>query len=172
MSFRWLLVTSLALGVPLPAQGEDSPSGLSVGARVRLTAPSLSARPLVGKLVREQSAVLEIAREDGSVSSIPIAKIAKLQVSSGKKRKTLLGAFCGAALGVGIALYAYRCQHPRYCEEDYRGVAAVVFGGGGAAVGALVGSEIRTERWTTVPIPAARSVSGPSRTTLSFTLRF
>jgi hypothetical protein len=44
----------------------------------------------------------------------------------------------------------------------------------GAAVGALVGSRIRTERWETVPAsgPAFRIWPGVDRTTVMVTARF
>lgn len=161
MSVCLRVITLVVLGVALPAQGEDSLSGLSVGARVRLTAPSVSRRPLVGELVRQHSTALEISQEDGSSASVPVRSIAKLQVSSGKKRKTLLGAFCGTALGVGITLIALRCQNPGYCEDTAGHIKAglVVLGGGGAAIGAVAGTIIRTEQWTTVPVPAPRPSS-------------
>ena len=174
MSTRLRVITLAVLSVALPAQGEDSLSGLSVGARVRLTAPSVSSRPLVGKLVRQHGTAFEISQDDGSSTSVSISSIAKLQVSSGKKRNTLVGAFGGAALGVGITLIALRCQHTGYCEDTggYIKAGLVVLGGGGAAIGAVVGTLIRTEQWTTVPVPAPRPDSAPGGTALSFTLRF
>jgi hypothetical protein len=168
------LLTSLLLGVALPARSDDSLATLSVGARVRLSAPSISARPLVGTLVRLQCDVLDVAREDGVVASIPATSIAKLEVSSGKKRSTLLGLFSGAALGVALTLITIRCEKPGFCEDTagYRTLGLVVFGGGGAAVGALVGTAIRTERWTTVRISASQGVAAPGGLTLSFALSF
>jgi hypothetical protein len=171
MSTPVRLFTLLVLGAALPALGDDSLSGLSVGARVRLTAPSVSRRPLVGQLVRE-SAALEIRRDDGSSASVPIRSIEKLQVSSGRKRKTLVGAVCGAALGVGTALITLRCKHPGFCEDNYINAGLVVFGGGGAVVGALVGTAIRTEHWKTVPVPIARPAGAAGGNLLSLTLRF
>jgi hypothetical protein len=124
--------------------------------------------------MRQQAGAIEIAREDGSVLSVPVTSIAKLQVSSGRKRRTLVGALCGAALGVGITLIGTRCEHPAYCEDNagYRTAGLVILGGGGALLGAGVGALIRTERWTTVPIPAPERISARRGATLAFTLRF
>ena len=174
MSTRLRVITLAVLCVALPAQGEDAPIGLSVGARVRLTAPSVSRRTLVGELVRQDGTALDIRQADGSSTSVPISSIARLQVSSGKKRHILLGAFCGAALGVGYTLIALRCRHPGYCEDNAGFIHAglVVLGGGGAITGALVGTVVRTEQWTTVPLPAPGSAGAPGGTAVSFTLRF
>lgn len=166
----WALAALLIMA--LPARGEETRSGLSVGARLRLTAPSVARRPLVGQLVRQNDVALEIRRADGSSASVPIGSIAKLQVSSGRKRHTLAGAFGGAALGVGFTLIALRCKHPGFCDDDFTNAGLVVFGGGGAALGAVVGTVVRTEEWTTVSLPAPRPAGVPGGTTLSFRLRF
>lgn len=163
-SFCGLLVLTAAL----PALAEDSSSGVSSGARVRLTVASVSGHRLIGTLVRQDEISLDIAH-DGSVSSVPLKSIAKLEVSAGRKRRTMAGALCGAALGIGLAVFGS-------CTGDdcalFRSLAVVVLVPAGAGIGALVGSAIRTERWQTVPTVPPQVAAASPGAKLSFTLRF
>jgi hypothetical protein len=157
----WPQAALLALGAAVSAPADDSPADLTVGARVRVAAPTFSDKQITGRLLRPPSEVLEIALKDGVVQSIPVASISKLQISSGKKRHVIQGAVAGALLGVGYTLIAARCTHQICGDDDYTKLAIIVIGGGATAVGALVGAAVKTERWTPIPAPRPR-VRGPS----------
>jgi hypothetical protein len=167
----WSPVALLALGAAVSAPADDSKADLTVGARVRIAAPTWSDKQITGRLLRPPSDVLEIALRDGVVQSVPVASISKLQISSGKKRHVLQGAIAGALLAAGYALLAPGCTTQFCGDDDYGTIILIALGSGGTALGAAVGAAIKTERWTAIPTPRP-TVRGPSGPAFSFSFRF
>jgi len=140
-----------------------------IGARVRISAVGPDGGAQIGLLLRRDASAIELAADDGSTSVLAVSQIVKLEVSAGKRRHTLAGALCGAALGLAVALIG-SCT-----GEDcglYRATGVALLTPAGAGVGALVGSAIKTERWQTVPIAAQPNAGKSSGARLTVTLRF
>lgn len=152
----------LVLGAPWRVGADAVTPMPEAGSRVRITAPSLNARPVVGTLRDRSADAFLVAREDAAVVRVPFGGITRLEVSTRRKRHVLEGAAAGAAIGVAFALIGSRCRHPGFCEDQalVRDVGLVVFGGGGTGLGALIGAAVRTERWTEVALPAVQERRG------------
>jgi hypothetical protein len=170
-----LLVTSLAI-VPLFAVASQEPRAINPGDRVRVTAPSVSGGRFAGTVltVDPDSLVVQTGTE---TRRLPRASIERLDLSSGRKSHTLLGAgvgfLVGAAVGGGLV-----ASDPTSCDEVHAAciaVGAAVLGAGGGLVGALTGALVRTERWAEVPLDRVRLGLIPDRRgalALSLSLRF
>jgi hypothetical protein len=88
------------------AQADDAWS-LSAGARVRLTAPSVSGKRLTGTVLGIDDATLTLRRGPrGETMQVPRAAITTLEVSRGGRRGkgALIGAAAGLASGVALGL--------------------------------------------------------------------
>ena len=157
----------ISLGPGTAAAQATGYSPLQIGDRIRLTT-SWSSSATKGTLVAADDAALTVAREGRETSQQKFARseIVKLEVARGKKSHWMAGSLVGL-LG-GLALTAAYCTNPSpfggECSSgDYAAVGAL-FGGIGAASGALVGVLIRTDRWKAVPADrinvGVRPVSG------------
>lgn len=80
----------------------------------------------------------------------------ELQVSRGKRGNTLKGVLA-AAWAATVGLMA------AFDTLDESGLGEPLVIGGYLATGALVGSLVKTERWSEVPLPSAGSVVSRSR---------
>jgi hypothetical protein len=160
------ILASAGAGVA-PAQ---SPEGLSVGQRVRITRSSQEP-PLVGSLYQVDDRQLVIDDGKGAFTSVPTADVRKIELTMGKRSNVVRGAIIGASIGVALGVTAVVAL----CDDNdciNEGGAIAVLGLGGGALGAIVGAPIRTERWQSVPLDGVRSrVDGP-RSQLAVTLRF
>jgi hypothetical protein len=87
---------------------------------------------------------------------LSLASIAHLDLSSGRRANTLKGAGIGflAGAGVGTIWILSVAQGGGDCDPVGPCIllACAFLGGGGAAVGAVIGAFIRTERWEEVPL--------------------
>lgn len=175
-----LLVTGLAI-VP-PASGQVAGAGdsnaavrstrlsrLERGARVRVTAPSISLEREIGTLgaVQGDTLFLEAGRFGESPTAVPLSAVTRLEVSEGRKGNAGLGMRVGALAGflAGVAVAASQIEK-RTCDLEQEGLDCLgpdfddlgsdlaaglgmtMLGTvGGGALGAIVGSAFRTERW-------------------------
>lgn len=140
--------------------GEEPPQDLIPGTRVRVTAPALAPKPLVGTIKKLSDDAIDLAvkgRDD--VISVPRASVIRLEVSRGRNRGkgALIG---GAALAtVGIVWGAVGChgsEFPPWLCATILGVPGLVVGAG---VGALVGSG---EHWNELPSDRFRVTLAPT----------
>lgn len=130
-----------------------------IGQRVRVTAPSLFPRTLEGRAAEltRDTLRLEDCRPSLDLQLVPISAVTRLQVLDGRKRHTLEGVLIGG--GVGLALWgAIELSEDSDDDEFLSGLDEnlsklflVVFTGGGALTGGIVGTCIRTDRWREVP---------------------
>ena len=142
--------------------GEEPPQDLIPGTRVRVTAPALAPKPLVGTIKKLSDDAIELAvkgRDD--VISVPRASVIRLEVSQGRsgRKGALIG---GATLAtVGIVWGAVACHDPS--SEVYPWVCATIMGvtglGAGGGFGALVGLG---ERWNELPSDRFRVTLAPT----------
>jgi hypothetical protein len=178
-----LVALVLAPNIPLQAQEER----LVPGARVRVW-PACAApagpeakpcAPVVGRLLTIDASRVRIQREGRPAEALPLGSSPRLEVSTGSRHHTLVGLGAGAAVGFGVGMIlAGRAGCDRgifgsnESEDDALcgayGIAIPV----GAALGAVVGRLIRSERWRPIGAngPALHLV--PSRERLSLSIGF
>jgi hypothetical protein len=165
------LVAAFVLTSPAALFSQEQAT-VAPGDRVRVTAPTVDPDPFVGKLVAlgTDTCVLEVEGRPGH-SALPFGSVERLEVSLGQKTKAGqyagMGGLIGGVMGVGIALGACSGGECEGVTGDLTGAAAVVFGIGGAGVGALlgagIGSGIKVDRWETVPLDRLRVSVVPQR---------
>jgi hypothetical protein len=144
------LAFALGLALVLPASavpaGEQEPA--APGIRVRLTAPGLADKPIIGTLTALEENAVSL-RPEGRLEAItvPRSAVMKWELSQGVHANTAKGAawgfLGGAAVGVGLA------------ASEYEGIEAPLvyaafMGAAGAGVGALLGALHKSERWQEV----------------------
>ena len=150
-----LLVTLTVLAACSSTQTQ---TGLSLGDRIRIT-PSDPAEERFGGSYQDAREESLVVVGEGDTITIPISQIATLERQEGTRGRTGPGAFIGllggAAIGVGVARGG-ECEGSSAGDTELEGLCRVVVIGmgvlGGTALGALVGSFIRTENWVVVPL--------------------
>jgi hypothetical protein len=164
-------VFAFATGAAVAQTTGDSP--LQAGDRIRFKTPA-SSSAMKGTLVAVDDAALTLAPEGRGTAHKTFARseIANLEVARGKKRNVLWGALGGAAVGLAVDLVATAADDADNDPCDYG--ACVVLPAMGAAVGALVGLAIKTDRWEAVPSEKLGLAVLPNRhgVRLSLSLRF
>ncbi len=138
------------------------------GDRVRVTAANLNIREFEGRLRRLHNDSVVVRPEYGGAPPvvIPLSSLTRLEIRRRESRADAGGAYgalAGAAIGVGSA--ASLCSSID-CEES-TGVLYLIFGGGGAlaglVIGSIVGAQITTERWEEIPLDRLRVSFAPQR---------
>lgn len=127
------------------------------GARVRIASPQLTQGRLVGVLQRTTA-------DSVIVSGHPIsrASITRIDVSTGRKSKLLVGMGIGGVVGAvgGVALAVIDTgANGETCNVDGVEVCSIggLFGAGaGALLGAVTGALVRSDVWSTIPLTAIR----------------
>ncbi len=183
-----LLALLLSPTSPLRAQGE----GLAPGTRVRVwpdcapppdsgAAPPCA--PVVGQLLAIGPTSVLIQPEGRPAEALPRGASTRLEVSGGSRHHTLLGLGAGAVVGFGVGMIlAARagCDSGIFGdsengEDEYLcGTYGIVAIPAGAALGAVVGRLISSERWRPSAASGAALRLTPSRErlTLSVALAF
>jgi hypothetical protein len=161
---------------PLRAQGE----WLTPGARVRVwptcAAPADSESnqaclPVVGRLVKTEATGVLIQREGRAPEAFPRDSSTRLEVSGGSRHHTLLGLGIGTAVGfgAGMVLAGRAGCGSGIFDDDICGAYGIAIPAG-AALGAVVGRLIRSERWRPIATSSARLRLVPSGDRLSLSL--
>ena len=144
-----------------PVQADDT-NGLSPGARVRLTAPSVSGKRLVGTLRSLDDVTLTfLPRGATETMQVPRSAITGLEVGRGSRRRkgAIIGAVAGLASGVVLGLATGQdCSEPEFHDlfvalvGGCRGTTrAAVISVATVPVGALLGFALAPgEKWETV----------------------
>jgi hypothetical protein len=147
------LLTLACLFASGSAAGEEAPLDLSLtpGMRVRILAPGISPSKVVGTINRvdDQSVTIDVPGRAEPVS-VPREKIARVDVSSGRRSR-----WVDAAIGAGIvaaggalACSASETKHSIVNNSDTTAACALV----GALLGAGIGAVIPPgERWNEMP---------------------
>lgn len=190
MSSRFCAVFALGAVIILLAPtvtvaGED-PTHIRSGSRVRITAPTVATKPLVGTVISLDSSGVALQtrrrplyREDPEVLAskepqslrVPWEAITQAELGRTKwgGKRTVVGAgiglLSGAVFGSLIGLSMGSDSYLGSGGSAFFG--AVFFGGGGVMVGALVGA-LPHERWQRTPVPGGPSSVVPGSST-SFT---
>jgi hypothetical protein len=169
MGLRWVVVAAVLglLGTDVVAQPASEPPALKlpVGARVRVRTVAAPEPWMKGYLAGADSGSIALLPEGmppfaGSELRLPRETISRLEIATGKKRHWLAGLVIGAAAGVAVG-FAMDVDSTR-CEFDdnyfcSRGEAVALMGGAWAALGAGIGSLVKSDVW----IPVALDALGP-----------
>jgi hypothetical protein len=147
-------------GLALPA-GPVAPGAPKPGDRLRVTAPSLATKPLVGTVIEATERDLVLAVSPSEHRVIPRAELTRLERSLGRRRHLELGLLIGAASGAMVVGLG-SCGGGTCTSGD-----AVAYALSGALLGALpgaaVGGLIQTETWAELPASDVHLTAGPIR---------
>ena len=155
------------LAGPALAQEEPPALELPVGARVRVRTAA-SGPWIRGVLASADAGSVSLVPEEAPPLGdnrlrLPTEAVTRLEVRTARKRQWLPGLLVGAALG--LAMGATAAVDPTQCGTNdvafcSRGEAMAVAGGTLGAIGALVGSAIKTDVWTPVALDALGAPAG------------
>jgi len=164
------LVAVLAAVAPTEILSQDKPS-IKPGSRVRVTAPSVFDKRVAGTVSEVKSDTLAVSVEEGvSVLLVSLKDVTRLEVSHGRRSHAGLGAKIGAMTGfvTGFVLVVATyeectgfCPAPDPGPVGTAAIAGLAFGIGGAALGAIVGALIKTDRWEEIPLDELRIEPSP-----------
>ncbi|MDR8390457.1 hypothetical protein NC796_04840 [Aliifodinibius sp. S!AR15-10] len=164
-----LILVFLAFICLSPVQGQIS--SLKIGDRIKITVPSMSKWPIVGKVDTISNSTLRLYSDKKNLV-IPLSAIDKMKVSHGKRKARPEGAILGTAAGLFISLQftkSYKdCQGLSCIGRLYNYL--IVPGGifGGAAAGVLVGSLFEVEIWKPIRLKADLTVTNNNYRTNTF----
>ncbi len=142
---------------------------LKKGDRIKLSAPSVSKKPLVGTFMTRSNTLTVLYRsKDDSTYYIINTLIDRIYISSGKKRNTGRGALIGAVSGgliLGITASVTNSEIETKIDPDISGgfeyvvVGAAIGILGGGAVGAIIGAINQTEQWERMPVQISMGIT-------------
>ena len=149
-----LAVTVFAFMSPARATAQDV-LWFEPGAKVRVTAPTLGLDGHTGVIQELTGDRLYLATETNGplqVHRIPMSAIAKLDVRTGRRSHWVKGAGIGALVGLIRGVQVARSDD--YPDDDPMeiGVGVVT----GALLGIGIGSLIKSDQWTEVPLGQSR----------------
>jgi hypothetical protein len=140
------LLAAVSVGAPASAQDSVLPEP---GSRLRITAPAVARKPIVGTLIEAGERDLVLADSSSDRTPIPLASITRLERSVRPGRRTA-GALAGFI--VGLAAVGLKTLHDGGCNDGCNGgdvATAGLVALSTAAVGAIVSPG---ERWADVPV--------------------
>ncbi len=164
------LVAALAV-TTWSCSGYVADTSIAPGDTVRVTAPSMDMDDSIGTVAALETDTLTVKVEErADALYVPLADITKLEVRHGQRSRAgkgaLIGLGVGAAAGVTLAFVACAGKECYSDSNDATGVVALIFGAGGAllgaGIGAIIGSSIKTDRWESVPLDNIRVSLTPS----------
>jgi hypothetical protein len=149
----------------------SEPGAVAVGTRVRVSAPEVGTRPVIGSVVDlEPLAVLVQVGGSGPPMRVPWGPTTTIEASGGRRSKAGRGAVLGAAVGVMPGLLMTFGDYNT--DPDHSpGAVAALGAATGAAVGAAVGWALKSERWLPADVPQVTAGSAPLRGGVGFSVR-
>ena len=167
------VIAALTLTVLAACASAQTQTGLSLGDRVRITPSDPAVERLVGSYADRRADGLVVVGE-GDTITIPTSGIATLERQEGTRGRGGVGSIIGL-FGVGAIGVVVAQDCATGSSDDLEDVCKVFVIGagaiGGALLGAIVGSFIRTENWVVVPlIEVAPTGQGTSASEFGFGL--
>jgi hypothetical protein len=160
-TLRRLGLAALALlAFALPARAQHLQQ--LMGARVRVTAPSVLPGKFTGVVTQYDTAQLAVRdTATGTEQSFPLHSILFLEISKGNSRGGSVGGRAGLMAFVlgGLGAIGGAMLHP---YQDNVGTSAALGGVAGAGVGAAWGASAPGERWTWVVRPFGYTAGTPA----------
>lgn len=162
------LILALALfAAPLAAEQQDGYGPVEPGTRVRLTscygALATACMTSSGTLSSwRRDSVLMRPEGHAKAVGVPAAWVTEFEVSRGKKNATGLGAVIGfipglvVLAGATFAPKSFGVSTGTGCSRSCVMTASLGLSVFGSAIGAFIGSGVRTERWERLPFPPPR----------------
>lgn len=155
-------IAQLILAAAVVQSAEAQVPAVSRGARVRVTVPGVSPKPLVGVVDSVGGNMLTLRTRRDFSTTMALSQVTRLEISRGRKRptwsKTAPLWLTASTGGVG-ALVGYATTP----KDDFFGpdFGAAILGGLGGVLGLLVGTSlafnVREDTWEPVPVGAASS---------------
>ncbi len=163
------LVMTAVVCVPLSAQNSNH---VSQGSRVRVTASSLAAKPMVGWIDAVGPTTMTLVVRGDSVAVVPLDAVDRLELSVKRwnrgtrvKHAAGIGAILGVVSGALVGLMVSAdCREGQWCFRGFEILGYAMLGGlalGG--VGAVVGASQPTEQWR------AADFAGPNSSLVEIT---
>lgn len=184
------LTAALALtAAVLTSVGAQEPPPVMIGERVRITHSchatngGVRCRTTSGTMTALQAENLVLGPAEEPII-VPMSAVEKLEVSRGLRGRAdaggvaggIVGAIVGGAMGFG-ACAADQCKG--FNETDLTFLAVSAYAGLGAlvglGVGALIGSQVKSDLWEEVPfqpVGVSMTYRGDGRLALGTTIRF
>ena len=139
--------------------------------RVRVVVPTLSPKPIVGRVASVDSLRLALTvTPKGSTLEMPLADVTSISGSGGIDRGK--GVKRGALVGLALGGWFFADAYDEISRDDYFGIGVLSLGlvafGITPAIGALAGYGLAPERWDAIPL-RKRSTSVLSPAAIRFT---
>lgn len=172
---RAAMLGLLVAAVASAAAVAQEPAPVHPGQRVRVRSTVAHAPVLTGAVESIGRDTMIVRHEDGAgvATAIPLSSVAQLQVSQGRHSKwvtgLLIGAGVGAVAGAIIGAATYDEDDPFFSAGENALAAALLFTPIGGLAGAIIGLQVKTERWESVPLDRVRpAVGGGSHGRVTF----
>lgn len=160
-----VLIVAAFMLTPLGAVSSQAMQPRS-GDRIRITSAPKTLDNQIARLlsVRNDTLLLQVVPPE--TLAVALAAVTRLEVSTARGRNTGQGAAIGGLIGLasGVLMGAASGDDPPGFFSFTAGDKALILGVGlaipGLVIGALVGSQTISDRWTSVPVGAVQATPG------------
>lgn len=155
-------LAALGLALVSPPARAQEPMTLAPGLPVRLKTKA-SGGTLTGTIQSSDAAVLDVITA-GRVTRVRRDDVTRLEVGVGRGNYRLAGGIVGGLAGFGVGAASIggepSCPPTEICDE-WAIFTPIILGALGGAAGWGLGSLIRPQRWTDIPLDRVRVHAGP-----------
>jgi len=152
-------VLSLSVLVPLTPLSAQAQPTIEPGTRVRITVPDAGLDMRTGTWLGVSEGAFDFVPDGQSsdTGKIQLASVTSLEVSGGHKSRWLPGLLLGFVGGAAVgAVLGYNADIEDMAKEHGAALLAAPGAVLGAGMGALIGSQIKSERWEEIPLDRLR----------------
>ncbi len=146
------------------ASGQPSwESMVTVGSRVRLETAAVAGQRVQGTVADIGAEALTVTTDSQQRVVVTRSTIRRLELSTGQHRQTVHGILIGAATGAVLSVVLPKCVNEGCTSSGgFDPTFALLYAFGGAACGGLIGTAIKTEGWSSVPLQSVRVGIAPT----------
>lgn len=141
--------------LPVPLAAQEAPP-VPIDSRVRVTTEARPGAPYVGTLRTWDGSGFVVEEPGPLVHRIRIPEVERFELSKGTHGHALTGGLIGFGLGALVTTFSAITNDTDTSTEFIVLAGGAVFAGGGALLGALIGSQAKTEEWNPVPLDSNR----------------